>query len=78
MWPDPTGAFAAYVYSGRGAPLDDRWERHGATVIHAGGDATCTGATSADGTTIRRRWRPDPGQHATPGSAYDAVMRRVD
>jgi hypothetical protein len=77
VWPDPTGGFAAHVYSSSGEPLEYRWARHGDTLTHAGSGATYTGTISDDETTITGRWHPDPGQPAAPGSAYDAVMRRV-
>jgi hypothetical protein len=77
VWPDPAGGFAAQVYSSDGTPLDYRWALDGATLTHTGSGATYTGTISGDAATIDGRWRPDPGQPATPGSAYDAVMRRV-
>jgi len=77
VWPDTAGGYAAHVYSSDGPPLDYRWARDGATLTHTGSGATYTGTISADGAEIEGRWRPDPGQPATPSSAYDAVMRRV-
>lgn len=77
VWPGPAGGFAAHVYSSGGTPLDYRWARDGVTLTHMGSGATYTGTISGDEATIDGRWRPDPGQPATPGSAYDAVMRRV-
>ena len=77
VWPDPAGGFSAHVYSSDGVPLDYHWTRDGMTLTHAGSGATYVGAISDDGTTIEGRWRPDAGQPAVPGSAYDAVMRRV-
>ena len=76
VWADPTGGFAAHVYSGPGAPLDYRWDRRGVTVTHAGAGATYTGTISEDGSTITGRWQPDPGQPAHAGSAYDSTMVR--
>jgi len=76
VWPDPAGGLA-HVYSSRGEPLRSRWDRAGATVTHAGSGATDTGTISEDGATITGRWPPDPGQPVEPGSADDAVMRRV-
>jgi len=79
VWPDPTGGFAAHVYSSSGEPLDYRWERHGPTLVHAGAGATYTGTISEDGSTITGSWQPDPGQPAHAGSAYDSTMvRRAD
>ena len=77
VWPDPAGDFAAHVYSSTGEPLEYRWARAGDTLTHAGSGATYTGTISDDAATITGHWQPDPGQPATPGSAYDAVMRRV-
>jgi len=79
VWPDPdTGDFGAHVYSKTGPPIPYRWARPGpATLVHAGAGATYTGTISADGTVITGSWVPDPGQPVHPGSAYDAVMRRV-
>jgi hypothetical protein len=77
VWPDPAGGFAAHVYSSRGEPLAYRWARDADTLTHAGSGATYTGTISDDEATITGHWRPDPGQPAMPGSAYDAVMRRV-
>jgi hypothetical protein len=77
VWPDPAGAFAAHVYWSNGEPLAYRWARDGGTLTHAGSGATDTGTISDDETTITGRWHPNPGQPATSGSAYDAVMRRV-
>ena len=78
VWPEPErGDFAAHVYSGAGAPSAYRWERHGMTLVHAGQGATFTGTISPDGSTIRGRWSPDPGQPVHAGAAYEATMRRV-
>jgi len=77
VWPDPAGGFAAHVYSSSGEPRPYRWDRAGTTVTHAGSGATYSGTISEDGATITGRWQPDPGQPVEPGSAYDAVMRRV-
>lgn len=77
VWADPTGNFAAHVYSSSGEPLTYRWSRDGATLIHAGSGATYTGTISHDEATISGHWHPDPGQPATAGLAHDAVMRRV-
>ena len=46
-------------------------------MTHAGSGATYSGTISEDGATITGGWQPDPGQPVEPGSAYDAVMRRV-
>jgi hypothetical protein len=78
VWPDPaTGDFGAHVYSPMGPPVPYRWARNGSTLVHAGSGATYTGTISDDGTVIAGSWVPDPGQPVHPGSAYDAVMRRV-
>lgn len=78
VWADPTtGELVAHVYADGGPPVDYRWERRGQTLIHAGSGATYTGTISDDGATIAGGWRPDPGQPAHPGAAYDTVMRRV-
>ncbi|HWW44148.1 MAG TPA: DUF1579 domain-containing protein, partial [Acidimicrobiia bacterium] len=77
VWPDPAGGFGAHVYSSSGEPLEYRWARDGSTLTHAGSGATYTGTISHDETTITGHWRPDAGQPATAGSAYDAVMRRI-
>ncbi len=78
IWADPdSDSYAAHTYSKFGPPLDYRWERHGNTLIHAGSGATYTGTIEEDGELIVGAWKPDPGQPVTPGSDYEATMRRV-
>jgi hypothetical protein len=79
VWLDPSSdTFAAHVYSSMSdAPIDYRWERRGARLIHSGAGATYTGEISEDGDTIAGGWRPDPGTDAHEGAAYDAIMRRL-
>ncbi len=78
IWPDePSGGFAAHVYSGSGAPLDYRWSRQGDTLVHAGLGMTYTGTIGADGATITGTWLPDPDRPDMAEAAYDATMRRV-
>jgi len=49
----------------------------GTTLTHSGAGATYTGTISEDGNTIAGGWRPDDGNEATDGSAYDVTMVRV-
>ena len=78
IWADPdSDRYVAHTYSKFGPPLDYRWERHGNTLIHAGSGATYTGTIEEDGELIVGAWKPDPGQPVTPGSDYEATMRRV-
>jgi len=71
--------FPAWVFSaGAAEPLRYRWRIEGNLLIHAGLGATFTGQLSPDRRTIRGSWRPDDARTTAPGSAYDAVMTRVD
>ena len=54
------------------------WDVQGATVIYAGLGATYTGTFSEDGGMLSGGWRPDEGTESTDGTAYDAIMIRVD
>jgi hypothetical protein len=71
--------FPSSVYSSMsGTVLSYEWDVQGATVIHAGLGATYTGTFSEDGGMLSGGWRPDEGTESTDGTAYDAIMIRVD
>lgn len=78
IWPGDAGdGFAAHVYSGSGAPLAYRWDRHGDVLVHAGLGMTYNGTISADGATIAGAWRADPDRPDMASAEYHATMRRV-
>jgi hypothetical protein len=77
VWHDPeANTFPSHVYGGS-APLEYRWDIHGAELLHGGLGATYRGTISGDGSTITGGWRPDPGTDATAESAYDVTMTRI-
>lgn len=70
--------FPASVYSSMsGTVLSYKWDVQGNTVIHSGLGATYMGTFSEDGNTLIGGWRPDEGTEVTDGTAYDAIMVRV-
>ena len=77
VWPEPADGFSAHGYSSDGVPVDYHRKRDGTTLMHAGSRAAHGDTISDDRTTIDGRWRPDAGEPAVPGSAYDAIIRRV-
>jgi hypothetical protein len=71
--------FPSSVYSSMsGTVFPYEWDIQGNTVIHSGVGATYTGVFSEDGNMLIGGWRPDEETESTDGSAYDAVMIRVD
>lgn len=71
--------FPAWVFSeGAPEPLRYSWRIEGDLLVHQGLGATFRGRLSPDRRTIRGAWRPDDPTNPLPGSAYDAVMSRVD
>ena len=77
VWRDAAGVgYRSHVYSGTGAPVDYRWERDGATLLHAGSGMTYTGMISADGATIAGIWRADADRPDLLAAEYHATMRR--
>jgi hypothetical protein len=50
----------------------------GDTVTHWTEGSKYTGTFKEDGTILAGGWRPEGGEAANPGNAYDATMLRVE
>ena len=67
------------VYSSMSGTVHSyEWDVQGNTVIHAGLGATYTGRFSEDGNMLSGGWRPDEGTESADGTAYGAIMIRVE